>query len=107
MILFFVGFYTNAQNSQVKENVANIVAIDSTFGTFQFYFRNRNVNFWPIDEIQKLYPEIERKRESYNFNFWEYSDNLVIIIYPKDVITSKDFIKNNSPYIQKFKFHIK
>lgn len=70
----------------------------STEGTFQFHSPSGKTLFWRTDFIEDLYPEIENRREDEDPVYWEYNEDMTIIIYSKEHILSSDFVPVESPY---------
>ncbi len=68
------------------------------YGTFRFVSLTENMHAWPMSFIESLYPDIEaRRHDKHNVN-WEYSNDMIIVIYSRDYINSASFVEKMSPY---------
>lgn len=94
---FLINF--NDANAQLGQNqIVELNNYSNVAGTFHFDSPTGNLHFWTVEFIQQLYPEIEDMRKESETVYWEYSNNMVIVIYPREYIESPEFAPTSSPY---------
>lgn len=99
ILLFSLFCCINISFSQsATAAVTSHIHAPKTEGTFQFDSPSGTILFWRIDFIEELYPEIEARRQQSEPVYWEYNNDMTIIIFSRDFITSEDFSPLESPY---------
>ncbi len=95
--LSFFDFSASAQleNEHIATEVVDYSHVE---GTFHFESPTGNMFFWQQSFIQELYADIEHLRQDNEHYRWQFSNDMIIVIYSRIYVESSEFIPNNSPY---------
>lgn len=96
VLLFLIAFSASAQ--EPTDAVHELSDYTKVAGTFHFVSPTENMHVWPVSFIEELYPEIEAKRLESDVYYWEYSNDMTIVIYSRHYVNSDEFIPLPSPY---------
>lgn len=99
LLLFsFIACIHLSFSQSVNAEAASHIHTPNTEGTFQFDSPSGTILFWRMDFIEDLYPEIEARRQQSVPVYWEYNNDMTIIIFSRDYINDPFFTPLESPY---------